>query len=412
MELRLDHHVFSSEGGYRTMHISPGARPVVKKLEAFAKRIYKKVQREPLYAILRLDGRVAMSKTFVAGSDHVGRLRGCVHTVLPDAEPLRTSPFFNPFDLLGRAPFVSEGVNLLAVSGEMEPAVEFTPATGPVVPRPRVTETLAQAVFMGILSPHHEALASDPTGDVWDLIGQLYPLLPPFIRADFSALQGAYLPAAEDSTRIDFFTLPGNVAMGEFVKAGNLVIDVAHGKLENVPAPSPYCKMVMDACFGRSDGAVLRKFLWLMERNEFSAEPTWDVLQSLFEAFSHVEKLTTDDGRIETSAGPEAALKAMVPFARGGYARLAMKLLRGAAAQAASKSDTGEIGLDLVRKAAAIEGSMEEMKKRPAVLFQRLGQLSDAMLKYFAQRGAAGRKPATDAKKRDEIIDSMLSWDF
>lgn len=412
MEFALSHHVFSSEGGYKTMHVSPGLRPMVQGLEAFAKRIYKKVKREPLYAVLSLEGRLAVSKTFVAGSDHVGRLRGCVHTILPDLEALRAASLFNPFDLLEKVPFLGEGLKLLAVAGELVPSVEFDPVTEAVVPRLEVAERLAQAVFMGMLSPHHEAVATDPTGDIRSLVAELYPLLPPFVRSDFSALLGAYIPPAEDRTRIDFFILPGNADVKEFRSSGKLVIDVARGKLENVPASSPYCDMVMDACSGRSDGSVLRKFLRLMQRNDFSAEPTWDVLRSLVEAFSHVEKLTTDDGMVETPAGPEAALKAVVPFARGGYVGLALELLRSAAAQAASKSDTGEIGRDLVRLASSIEKNIEELKRRPAVLFQHLGQLSDALARYFAQKRGAGKEPPADAGTGDDITDTMLSWDF
>ncbi len=390
------------------MHASPGLRPMVQTLEGFAKRIYKKVKREPLFAVLRLDGAFALSKTFVAGSDHVGRLRGCVHTIVPEAAPLRAAPFFNPFDLLGRLPFLGEGVNLLAVAGELEPDVEFAPGTELVVPKLDVTEEIAQAVFTGMLSPHHEAVACDPRGEVRDLIARLYLLLPPFVRSGFSALLGAHLPPIDDSTRIDFSALPGNANMKEFVGSGSLVVDVPRGRLENVPAPSPYCEMVMDACFGRSDGAALKKLLSLMGRNAFSAEPTWDVLRSLVEAFSHVEKLTTDDGKVVTSASPEAALKAVVPFARGGYPDLALELLRGAAEQAASKSDTGEFGPGLVQLARKVESNFEQMKKRPAVLFQRLGQLSDELRRYLAH----GRSRQAGAKGQDEITDTMLSWDF
>ena len=411
MEIGLRHHVFSSEGGYKTMHVSPELRPMVKTLEAFAKRIYKKVTREPLYALLRPDGRLALSKTFVAGSDHVGRLRGCVHTILPELEGLQGSSLSNPFDLLDTLPFIGEGVNLLAVAGELTPSVEFAPETGPVVPRLDVAEKLAQAAFMGMLSPHHEAVAADPTGEIRSLVAALYPLLPPFIRGAFSALLGSYLPPAEDTTRFDFFILPGKADLKEFKGSGKLVIDVVHGELENVPASSPYCNMVMDACFGRSDGSALKNFLRLMEKNDFSGEPTWDVLRSLTEAFSHVARLTTEDGKVVTRADPAAVLKAVVPFARGGYAELAFRLLRESAAQAVSKSETQEVAPNLAQHVAAVETGMEELKKRPAVLFQRLGQLSEALARYFAQKRASGRKPPPDAEKRSDITDTMLSGD-
>ena len=412
MEVKLRHHVFSSEGGYKTMHVSPELRPLLGMLEGFAKRIYKKVKREALYAVLSLDGgNFALSKTFVAGSDHVGRFRSCVHTVVPDDEPFQSTPFLNPFDLMGKLPFLGEGLNLLAVAGELEPAAEFTPQTGIVIPKPQVTEELARAVFMGMLSPHHEAVASDPTGAVKELVAAFYALLPAFVRSDFSSLFGAYLPPAEDRIRIDFFVLPGGADLKEFKASGKLIIDVGAGKLENVPGSSPYCDMVMDACFGRSDGSALKRFLWLMQKHDFSGEPTWDVVQSLVEAFSLVEKLTSEDGKIDVSAEPRAALKAVVPFARGGYPELALVLLRDVAGQAISKSETGMVARDLVQLVKAIEAGMEELKKRPAVLFQRLSQLSDALLKFFAQSRRI-QKPKKDTGTQDKITDTMLSWDL
>ena len=156
----------------------------------------------------------------------------------------------------------------------------------------------------------------------------------------------------------------------------------------------------------------MKKFLRLMERNEFAAEPTWDVLRSLTEAFSHVERLTTDDGKVETRVDPEAALKAVVPFAHGGYPALALRLLRESAAQAVSKSETQEVAPGLAQVVRSIETNMEELKKRPAILFQRLGQLSEKLARYFAQKRASGEEPPADGERRDDITDTMLSWDF
>jgi len=87
-------------------------------------------------------------------------------------------------------------------------------------------------------------------------------------------------------------------------------------------------------------------------------------------------------------------------------------LLRESVAEAVSKSDTAVVAPNLAQGGRTIETKMEELKERPAVLFQLLGQLSDAVARYFAQKRGAGPKPPADADGRKDITDTMLSWDF
>ena len=80
MQIDLHHHVFSSDGGYKTLFASSGLPKVlVDELESFSRRAYTRLKGPPIRPTLRLrDGSLCESRIFSAGADHTGRPRTCV----------------------------------------------------------------------------------------------------------------------------------------------------------------------------------------------------------------------------------------------------------------------------------------------------------------------------------------------
>ena len=73
MDLQLQHHVFSSVGGYKTLFASRGMPKALRDdLDHFARRVYKRVTGAPIHGVLRFeDGSVCWSKVFRNGADHI-----------------------------------------------------------------------------------------------------------------------------------------------------------------------------------------------------------------------------------------------------------------------------------------------------------------------------------------------------
>jgi hypothetical protein len=100
MAIPLNHYVYSSMNGYKTLYSSPSIpKDLTAGLENLAVQIYRLAHKREVFACFRPDDRnVCLVRAFQNGTDHAGRIRRCVHAVVFSLVDAAGSWFFSPLN--------------------------------------------------------------------------------------------------------------------------------------------------------------------------------------------------------------------------------------------------------------------------------------------------------------------------
>ncbi len=331
MALRLDHYVFSSLGGYRTVYASDGMpRRLVSALEALAKSIYRDAQARELSAWLRPDdATICVVKAFQNGTDHAGRRRSCVHAVVFSAGDAAGSWFFTPF-LLPDSVFLSTESPLQSLANELPTEVSLK-ASAPPRPSSGCGRDCRQALLSLMLSPAARVAVTDRTGEALSCVRSLSWALPPTVRSHLTLSAGFVLPEVEGLGGARMAILPPQAKPAEDL-AGHVVIDFPGGDAgprtdSNRGVPfNVYAKFVA-ANLGSEEGhRRVKKLVELLERHPPSLDLTQERYRRLLEGFAKVEA-TVERGVIDVRRDPVRGLSAVRDFALAGMHSTALDIL-------------------------------------------------------------------------------------
>lgn len=201
-EFAVQHHVFSSDGGYRTTFASPGLDPVtVRRLETLAGAAQSAHSSGASFSSLAFDeSQLVVSCTFVHGADHVGRRRLCTHSiVIPDA--LASHEAFN-----GAAPAAN-----LFMTPEVpaERPGPYLAQQWPLLDDNALNEArrqalvslddYSQAILAGLYAPSRTLVIAGEPGDCHRRLGSAAWLLPREIRRNLFFRTGTWARAEAQS---------------------------------------------------------------------------------------------------------------------------------------------------------------------------------------------------------------------
>lgn len=338
MDLALRHHVFSSVGGYKTLYASPGLpRDLADDLESFARRIYRRVSGPPIRCTLRLaDGTHCETKIFRNGSDHVGRPRSCVHTVIVSRDQIAAVPFLSPLELDGGY-FLQADSDLRGIAGRLTRHLAIDPAERPrLAPLIDALEQGAQVepLLRAMLSVHHGIIVRDPHDAAFPQIQMLLALLPPGVRAGFSVVRGAYLPVLERCPRVNVYFLSADNDLGPYAQQANFIVfdfaDPKAPRIQNLPAANAYCAYLDEEFLKARRIDRIERVLALLERYDPGLAPSNDVYYNLAAGLRSIHDALDEAGAIDRDKLDEscpAGLDSVLPFWQAGMMGLAIYVL-------------------------------------------------------------------------------------
>ncbi|MFT7463186.1 MAG: hypothetical protein ACI9EF_001530 [Pseudohongiellaceae bacterium] len=333
-QFAVKHHVFSSDGGYRTTFASPELSPAtVRQLETLAGAAQTAHSSGTSFSSVPLgDGQLAISATFVHGADHVGRRRMCTHSIVASAA-LAENETFNPAMPAAKL-FMTPEVPAERPGPYLARTWTF-PENHEIgeVRRQALVELDGhnQAILAGLYAPSRTlVIAGDPC-DGRRRLGSASWLLPRELRRQLSFRTGAW-PAAEARTfgpvaavLVSRREHLADFPVGEFVQ-----VDL----FANAPAgPShPIVRLLNDMHTGLDGKKRLNTLFDVLAQYPGSSQPTLDQLTCLARGFQLAEPLFQvfdDQDQMAAVAikTPATLVKAAFPLARSGRPALAARVV-------------------------------------------------------------------------------------
>lgn len=333
-EFSVQHHVFSSDGGYRTTFASPELTPsAIRRLEILAGAAQGAHSSGASFSSLSFDeAQLVASCTFVHGADHVGRRRLCTHSiVIPDA--LASHEAFN-----GAAPAAN-----LFMTPEV-PAERPGPYLAPQWPlldegalneaRRQALVGLDghnQAILAGLYAPSRTLVIAGEPGDCHRRLGSAAWLLPREIRRNLFFRTGTWARAEAQSfghvaavmvSRPERLT---DYPVGEFIP-----INLFDG---SVPAPShPVIRLLLDMQLSLDGHRRMMTLFEVLAAFPGTDRPTLDQLTCLARGYQLAEPAlqVLSRGQEAVQLAQHSAstlLKAAFPLAKSGRPALAARLI-------------------------------------------------------------------------------------
>ena len=324
MELELWHHVYSSQQGYRTLFASPDLPPdVAARAEEMARKLYRIDGRRPQPGLYRPPARLlAAFRGFHFGTDHAGRARTCVHTILLREDQLAWVPGFSSFQVPDDL-FLPEDTDLQYLAGELRKTWSVPQSAPTAQPAIDLPEGWIRLLVPCLLDSVASTVVVDPQGRAVDMVAALAHALPPAMRRGLTFLDGAFV---EPSQPPPFgVTICSEIPQGAMLGTDVALIDLATNQSRNLPPPTAYSDFVVSSLSPGGTPSDLWTFIAALERYEadrWFATPELDSLLAVYRSARHFKA----DGTFVT-ANAALAVNAVMKFYRSGAVRIAFSLL-------------------------------------------------------------------------------------
>ncbi len=330
--IRLQHHVYSSLQGYRTLFCSPGVpeqtRQLLDELARKCQRVCVGGEVSGFFGIG--GGQVCFVRGRPNGVDHVGRARVCIHTVLLAETDLEKVPTFSPFALPAEI-FVDAAADLQYVANQLAPVWNWEDS--PENSLGRRVENLPEEQVVRILLP---LLWKD--GSVNCLVeGSLAApaletvshLMPPSSRRKMNYLRAAYIPEGGIPVPCRFFILEEAPAGIEDDPESTLV-DFSRWVTTHLPPVGRVARQILEQLYDTDRAKDVIRLCALVERS--APEIDFDEYRMLqfADGYRHIRSAAQEDGRIEGEIPPAEAARAAVSFMRAGCLSLSVDMLQRA----------------------------------------------------------------------------------
>ncbi len=320
MRVELEHHVYSSLQGYRTLYASPRLSPeVAARAEETARALYHSVGTRPQRGFYRpAPGTSAALRAFPCGTDHAGRPRTCVHTVLLRDEAARAIPMFNPL-AIPEDLFLREVEDPQDLGGDVrrswDPPADPSPialwkqSAGKI--RPGTLEMLVPI----LLETKRAATVFDPRDEAFDIAAVLAYALPPSVRRALTFLSRGPSPAPA-GFRLQFAAVRTAVH-------DQIFVDFERFQSANDPERNAYSDFVIESLRSPDRAADAFRLAAALERHE--PDRTFAALGylDLVEAFRSCRDIFQDDGGIAIRAKCLEAAEAIPRFVQADCLHLA-----------------------------------------------------------------------------------------
>lgn len=344
----IAHHVYSSLGGYRTLHRSPTlSDSLVRTLEEAALRIYRTAQRgEDRRCIVHFDdGSVAVMHVALVGSDDAGRPRCCVHSVMVHPQDLGTLPLGINFFVLPGELFISSSDDLMDMRDQLPsrltvPTVEPVNACRAAVDAAAVSRrvTIRKALVALLAAPHWRVVARGPVAPIGRLLRILTWLLPPENRANLSIAslsEPSLLDGVSGLQPPRLEVVPPTTPLEPAARAGRIAVDLSDRLSQslNMPEPIGFVKLVERTIFDGGDRQDLELLVSLLYQWPAAQPRSLDQLDAFVLGSGRAQPWLDAHGNptlgndADPALAPELA-RAIIAFWHAGSETLAKALVR------------------------------------------------------------------------------------
>ena len=342
MEIAIGHHVYSSLGGYKTLYATPGApAESIANAEDIARRLYRIVGSRPQRAFYHVSaGIYGAVRGFPFGTDHAGRARTCVHTVLFTGDDLAKVPWFNPFTIPDDLFLPADLEDIQYVRFNLKetwviPDEPFDPALhgnrfGPSIPEP-----VLRMLVSAMLDPR-ATIVLNRRENAFELAQVLVTALPAGLRRRMTYLDRAILqPTSPPVFRLNFFA---NDPDPSILAGDEILIDFNRGESHNDAVRTAYADFVLSCLAPGGNPSNAWRLACLLERYEpdLAFESSLQV-RTLLETYRKGTLLFRPDGTFDVSQGPADANEAVAALLPAGCRRLAYAMLRDVGALVEAK---------------------------------------------------------------------------
>jgi hypothetical protein len=320
MSIELEHHVYSSLQGYRTLYASPRLAPeALARAEETARALYHSVGTRPQRGFYRpAPGMSAALRAFACGTDHAGRPRTCVHTVILRDDALRAVPMFNPM-AIPEDLFLREVDDPQDLGGDLRRSWDPPSAISPLAlwnqSSGRIRAGMLEMLVPALLEPERPAVVFDPRDEAFDIASVLAWALPPSVRRALTYLSRGPSPAP-GGFRIQFAATRAAVR-------GQIFLDFERYASSNDPERNAFSDFLIQS-LGSPEGAV-DAFRLAAALERYEPDRTFTALGylNLVEAFRSCRAVFRDDGSLSVGAKARDTAEAVPRFVEAGCLHLA-----------------------------------------------------------------------------------------
>jgi hypothetical protein len=382
-KLRLHHHVYTSIGGYKTVHASPELdRGVLRALEAFSDTLYPRVGQQTLRSLYHPSPtHVCISRVFRSSADHAGRRRSCVHNILFAKSDLFDLRYVNPFAFpemlfLTTAPEATQ-VPSLARDLKMELELGEPSASDLRMEPGGLSGAIGQCVFSAIMSNHNMALIA-PEFDCYGFLARAGDMLPPFLRFSTSVVSGTIYRSSFTEGATLYSLAPGYDTTA-LRNEGAITYDATSGTTANLPAPNRYFAFLARNLDEQTD--MVRKLVAVVHRYAIARVATNDMYHNLVRAFEQTSHCFLEDGALDALSDISALLGNLVAFFQAGYTEIVLEALRQVFADLEEKGELSG-SADILGQ---LRTSLEDRQVQPVQKEAAISRLANWLNRAYAK---------------------------
>ena len=332
VSLRLRHHVYSSLQGYRTLFcsadVSEQTRRLLDELAKKCQRVCVDCEVSGYFGIG--GGQVCFLRGRPHGTDHVGRARVCIHTVLLAESDLAKIPTFTPFSFPPEV-FVDADADLQYVANQLSPVWnwERTPQNALT----RRVEQLPEEQVVRILLPllwREGAVDCLVGGSVaGPALEAVSNFLPPSRRRKMNYLRAAYLPEGGLPVPCRFFLLE-NAPAGIEEDPESTLVDFSNWVTNHLPPVGRVARHFLEQLYDMERAEDVIKLCALAERFGSAVEFDEYHMLQFADGCRHIRAAIQEDGTVSGDITPGDAAPAAVSFLRAGCLDLSVDMLQRA----------------------------------------------------------------------------------
>jgi hypothetical protein len=321
MKVNVFHHVYSSVGGYRTVMQSNGIpASTVQALEEYSRPAHKLARRNPRFSLLGFDEIfTGISRLNLAGSDHVGRTRACVHNILVRRDEVEKALFFDIFQVPQEL-FLTGTGDIAREANSLPTSFDFSPRN-PVTAYPldAVPQRTARNLMRCMLHEGSTILQGTEAQTLTAVRAQI-SLLPPVARDSVTLVTGDYISPLDGKGRHMVFLVPPEFDAASYIEHGLPVLVDGGVNGHNLPRTHPWGKLVLGLLYG-SDEDRRSLFTLLRAVNTYSpiVSYTPEMYKNLVAGFNIARQFFQKDGHLHVEGAPEKGLEGALAFFRAGH---------------------------------------------------------------------------------------------
>ncbi|RME04164.1 MAG: hypothetical protein D6805_04055 [Planctomycetota bacterium] len=347
------------------MYISRDLPARIRELaEEIALKIYSFSWYETIYYSFWHADYFWLIKVFQHGSDHVGRPRNCVHTVLFHEQDVEEIPFFTLYDLDKEELFIHEKIRLENVGNHLKSCYFLSPVY--VEDRILLLEEFSpsredlEVYYNALISQHHNfiLISSQKSPFLLRLLSGLLPY-PSRLRLGVCTA----FPTSNFSLPIHLFLITPRLYRKYYKRYQNqlssyVVLDMESRSFSpNYPAANRLVEFVVENLFTSPVRVI--KLLNFLEKFKVDRRQSNDMYANLMQAFVQTQGAIDALGNIEFSRAPGVWIQNLVKFAQAGYDNIALRVARDAVSYFKRRCE---------------DATLEELEKRLVYLEENYGE--------------------------------------